>query len=68
MVGLPVVMLGLFFSCGKEFCVSDLGTAHEFPGKLWAGVLTESLLSSNAVLVVFGWCAACTLPTCALLP
>ena len=57
MVGLPVVILVLFFGCGKEFCVTGPATAAQLPSKVWEGLKTQALWPWTAAAVVFGWCA-----------
>ena len=56
MVGLPLVVLVLFFGCGREFCVADFQTAAELPWRMRDALSHTSLWSWKATSVVFGWC------------
>ena len=55
MLGLPVVILVLYFGCGAEFCVTGPSTAAELPSRVWHGLTTQRLWSWTAAAVVFGW-------------
>ena len=61
MVGLPLVILVLFFGCGKDYCANDLASAAQLPQRIYAGVFLGAagpLWSWEACAVVFGWTGA----------
>ena len=57
-LGLPAVVLFLFFGCGTDFCAGSISSVADIPGAILHGVQTESLWSWEAAAVVFGWTAA----------
>ena len=55
MAGLPLVVLALFFGCGKEYCADSFTSAAELPRRVRDGLLAGPLWSWEAAAVVFGW-------------
>ena len=56
MVGLPLVTLMLYVGCGRDFCVTDLDSAAELPGRLAGALVGDVVLWSwDAAAVVCGW-------------
>jgi delta14-sterol reductase len=57
MVGLPFVIVVLYFGCGAKFCVRSTSDASNLLTKLSDGLSSTTLWSWTATAAVFGWTA-----------
>ena len=55
MLSLPLVVLLLFFGCGRDSCADSIATTLALPSTLLDGVAATPMWSWAAVAVVFGW-------------